>query len=267
MSKESKTSKKSRSKCESKLSDEDLQICNFDNICEAEKKNDSKHILIPTQPFRACLIGSSGSGKTNFAVNLITRYLKVDKLYIVSKHLEQPKMRFIVDYYRKIEEKTNKKCKLRSAYGGQTTDFKILELFTNDLDELPYAEEMNSDLNNIVCFDDCMLERDQSKIIDMYIKGRHSNVTVINIVQSFYQTPRAIRLNTSLFCLFNIPSQTDIVRIHSEVSPDISKEVFIKMFRKAMSKNFNFLMIDTSTKVKYLRYRINLDESPFSDEE
>jgi hypothetical protein len=176
-------------------------------------------------------------------------------------------MRFIVDYYRKIEEKTNKKCKLRSAYGGQTTDFKILELFTNDLDELPYAEEMNSDLNNIVCFDDCMLERDQSKIIDMYIKGRHSNVTVINIVQSFYQTPRAIRLNTSLFCLFNIPSQTDIVRIHSEVSPDISKEVFIKMFRKAMIKNFNFLMIDTSTKVKYLRYRINLDESPFSDEE
>ena len=47
MSKESKTSKKSRSKCESKLSDEDLQICNFDNICEAEKVNDSKHILIP----------------------------------------------------------------------------------------------------------------------------------------------------------------------------------------------------------------------------
>ena len=259
MSKESKTSKKSRSKSESKLSDEDLQICNFDTICEAEKKNDSKHILIPTQPFRACLIGSSGSGKTNFAVNLITRYFKVDKLYIVSKHLEQPKMRFIVDYYRKIEEKTNKKCK--------TLDFKILELFTNDLDELPYAEEMNSDLNNIVCFDDCMLERDQSKIIDMYIKGRHSNVTVINIVQSFYQTPRAIRLNTSLFCLFNIPSQTDIVRIHSEVSPDISKDVFIRMFRKAMSKNFNFLMIDTSTKVKYLRYRINLDESPFSDEE
>jgi hypothetical protein len=39
------------------------------------------------------------------------------------------------------------------------------------------------------------------------------------------------------------------------------------MFRKAMSKNYNFLMIDTSTKVKMLRYRINLDESPFSDEE
>ena len=267
MHKDSKSSRKSRSKsrkggeahCESKLSDEDLQICNFDNICEDEQKNDSKHILIPTQPFRACLIGSSGSGKTNFAVNLITRYLKVDKLYIVSKHLEQPKMKFIVDYYRKIEFATNKKCK--------TTDFKILELFTNDLDELPYAEEMNPELNNIVCFDDCMLERDQSKIIDMYIKGRHSNVTVINIVQSFYQTPRAIRLNTSLFCLFNIPSQTDIVRIHSEISPDISKEIFIKMFRKAMSKNYNFLMIDTSTKVKYLRYRINLDESPFSDEE
>ena len=34
-------------------------------------------------------------------------------------------------------------------------------------------------------------------------------------------------INTSLFCLFNIPSQTDIVRIHSEISPDISKEIFI----------------------------------------
>ena len=69
MSKESKTSKKSRSKCEAKLSDEDLQICNFDDLCEEEKKNDSKHILIPIQPFRGLFIGSSGSGKTNGVCN------------------------------------------------------------------------------------------------------------------------------------------------------------------------------------------------------
>ena len=47
MSKESKTSKKSRGKSEPKsasrapkgaqLSDEDLQICNFDDLCEEEK--------------------------------------------------------------------------------------------------------------------------------------------------------------------------------------------------------------------------------------
>ncbi len=47
MYKDSKTSKKSRSKCESKLSDEDLQICNFDTLCEDEKKNESKHIFTP----------------------------------------------------------------------------------------------------------------------------------------------------------------------------------------------------------------------------
>ena len=256
---DSKTSKKSRSNNESKLSDDDLQIANFDNLCEDEVKNESKHILIPTQPFRACLIGSSGSGKTNFAVNLITRFLKEDKLYIVSKHLEQPKMRFIEEYYRKIEEKTNKKCK--------TTDFKILELSTADLDELPYPDELNSELNNVLMLDDCMLERDQNKMVDYFIKGRHSNVSVLYLAQSSFQIPRKIRLNSSLFCLFNIPSQTDIVRIHSETCPDVSKEEFIRMFRKAMSKNYNFLMIDTSTKVKYLRYRINLDESPFSDDE
>jgi hypothetical protein len=180
-------------------------------------------------------------------------------LYIISKHLEQPKYRFIEDFYHKLEEKTNKKCK--------TTDFKILKVFSNDLDELPYPEEMDSDMNNVVLLDDLMLERDQNKMVDFFIKGRHSNVTVLYLAQSFFQIPRKIRLNSSLFCLFNIPSQTDIVRIHSEVSPDIDKQEFIKMFRKAMSKNYNFLMIDTSTKVKYLRYRINLDESPFSDDE
>lgn len=255
----SKSRKSRESKCENKLDDDELQICNFDNLCEEETKNESKHMLIPTQPFRACLIGSSGSGKTNFAVNLITRFLKVDKLYIVSKHLEQPKMRFIEDFYRKLEERTNKKCK--------TTDFKILELMTADLDELPYPDEMNPELNNVLLLDDCMLERDQNKMVDYFIKGRHSNVSTLYLAQSFFQIPRKIRLNSSLFCLFNIPSQTDIVRIHSETCPDISKEEFIHMFRKAMAKNYNFLMIDTSTKVKYLRYRINLDESPFSDEE
>ena len=259
MSKESKTSKKSRGKSESKLSDEDLQICNFDDLCEEEKKNESKHILIPVQPFRGLFIGSSGSGKTNGVCNLILRHLRVDALYIISKHLQQPKYRFIEDFYHKLEEKTNKKCK--------TTDFKILKVFSNDLDELPYPEEMDSDINNVVLLDDLMLERDQNKMVDFFIKGRHSNVTVLYLAQSFFQIPRKIRLNSSLFCLFNIPSQTDIVRIHSEVSPDIDKQEFIMMFRKAMCKNYNFLMIDTSTKVKYLRYRINLDESPFSDDE
>ena len=126
---------------------------------------------------------------------------------------------------------------------------------------------MNPELNNVLLLDDCMLERDQNKMVDYFIKGRHSNVSSLYLAQSFFQIPRKIRLNSSLFCLFNIPSQTDIVRIHSETCPDISKEEFIHMFRKAMAKNYNFLMIDTSTKVKYLRYRINLDESPFSDEE
>ena len=162
------------------------------------------------------------------------------------------------DYYRNLEEKTNKKCK--------TTDFKILELMTNDLDELPYADEMDPELNNVVLFDDMMLERDQDKIVEMFIKGRHNNITCLYLCQSWFGVNRRLRLNCSLFCLFNIPSQTDIVRIHSECAPDISKEEFIKMFRKAMAKNYNFLMIDTSTKVKYLRYRINLDESPFDDE-
>ena len=232
----------------------DLSITNIDDICEDDREDDRKHPCIPRQPFRALITGSSGSGKTNFVYQLLTRFLNIDKLYVMSKHLEQGKMVALENHYRTLEEKVQKKFK--------KPDFKILEVFTNDLNEIPEVDELDPDLNNVILFDDCMLEK-QDKIIDYFIKGRHSNCSVIYLSQQFSRSPRSIRLNCSCYFLFNIPSLTDISFIHRECAPDLEKDELLRIYKNAMSVPYNFLTIDTCYKNPLMKYRVNLDESPF----
>jgi len=42
-----------------------------DKLLKGEKKADNKDILQPQHPYRMCICGSSGSGKTKFCMSLL----------------------------------------------------------------------------------------------------------------------------------------------------------------------------------------------------
>ena len=63
---------------------------NLDNITEKDNNKD--------WPYRKLIIGSSGSGKTNYLLNLIQRDNNiVDKIYFYAKDLEEPKYKLLID--------------------------------------------------------------------------------------------------------------------------------------------------------------------------
>ena len=53
----------------------------------------------------------------------------------------------------------------------------------------------------VVIFDDYLCEKNQRQLIDYFIQGRHKNCSVIYLSQSFYKTPKDIRLNCCHYCV------------------------------------------------------------------
>ena len=55
---------------------------------------------------------------------------------------------------------------------------------------------------NVVIFDEYVCEKIQNDIINYFIQGRHKNCGVIYLSQSYYRTPKDIRINCSSYIIF-----------------------------------------------------------------
>jgi len=243
-----------------------LTFKNIDSLCKTDKDSISKHILIPKQPFRMSIVGFSGSGKTNMVVQLITNKLIVDRLYVVSKHLQQPKMDYMFEYFENLDKKVNQRLNRKKKSLVKMNLHRTIQLWTCDLEDLPDPEELDKEYNNVILFDDLMTEKDLRKVETYFIRGRHSNSTCIWLAQSFFTgVPRKVRLNSSHFVLFNAPSKSEIKRISNEVAPDLTQKEFMDLFNRAIEEDYSFFFIDTTQKRKLLKYRKNLDEALIVD--
>jgi hypothetical protein len=238
--------------------DMDLTIGNIDAII-GNDVDEKIHPLIPSQKnLRLCIIGGSGTGKTSFLVQFITKFLKVEKIYCCAKHLDQPKLKWFRDFYTEIETKINEK--LRRKKKNSNANFKIIETWTNDINEMPTVDDLDKTKRNIVIFDDMVMEKDPyNKIPNYFVRGRHHGASVFYLSQSFFGIPRKIRLNANYYCIFNLPSLTETTRIHREVAADLDKKEFLDIFRRALAEDYNFLFIAVDEKKKMLKYRMNLD--------
>ena len=110
-------------------------------------------------------------------------------------------------------------------------------------DEITPVSEMDyEDNQKLVIFDDYVCDKNQRQLIDYFIQGRHKNCSVIYLSQSFYKTPKDIRLNCSHYCLYEFPSSREGNRISSELGVD--KETY----KTATKKPFTFLYVDKPRK-------------------
>ena len=202
-----------------------MEIPNYD----ADKKNKKfkqLYSFMPNDTFRMLICGNSGSGKTNLLYHmLIEPLLYCDKIYLYAKNLEQEK-------YQNLMKEMNE--------ASEEAGYNVMEV-SNDaiipVTHLPYENNQK-----IVIFDGYVCEKNQREIIDYFIQGRHKNCSVIYLSQSFYKTPRDLRLNCSHYCVYEFPSSRERKMISSELGVD--KE----QFKKATKKPFSFLYVDKPRK-------------------
>ena len=149
-----------------------MNIPNYDSEFKKNKKfkQCKDYKFMPDDIFRMLICGNSGCGKTNLLYHmLIEPMVYCNKIYLYAKNLEQ-------DKYQNL----------------MVCNDKIIPI--NDLGY--------EDNQKLVIFDDYVCEKNQNKIIDYFLQERHKNCSVINLSQSFYKTPRDIRLNCSHYCIF-----------------------------------------------------------------
>ena len=72
-------------------------MINFDDIVNENKTKHNKNWpYIPDHPYRTLIIDGSGSGKTNALINLINEHNDIDKIYLYSKDLSEPKYEYLI---------------------------------------------------------------------------------------------------------------------------------------------------------------------------
>jgi Ni2+-binding GTPase involved in maturation of urease and hydrogenase len=219
-------------------------IINYDNDKE-EFLN--KHILAPLWPFRLLICGSSGCGKTNLLMNLIYNYLYYNKIYIYAKDLTESKYQMLQDFFEEVNETMNDKT-------GE--DFQVAT-FSSSKDDIVNVDDLDKEYQNLIIFDDFVTEADQHLIIDLFIRSRKKNCSVIYLTQSYFSTPKDIRLQCNYFIFYNISKERELLNIQKDHCLDVDKYTFKEYFIKATLEPYNFFLIDK--KSKELRFRKNFD--------
>ena len=186
---------------------------------------------VPDRCFRMLICGPSGSGKTNTLMHIIYDLLYYDKIYLYAKNLEQSKYQNLIDTFQPISDEVG---------------YNIIETSNDQI--LPVSK-LTDDNQSLVIFDDFVCERNQRPLIDYFIRGRHKNCSVIYLSQSYYKTPRDIRLNCSHFCIYEFLSANEKSLICREISTpkelyekatkDTYCFIYIAKPRKFTAKNFD----------------------------
>ena len=177
-----------------------MKIPNYDSASNNDRNFKRLLPYMPSDTFRMLICGPSGCGKTNVLMHMLYNLLYYDKIYLFSKNLEQPKYRQLLETFRPISEEVG---------------YDVIEESNGDVVPL---ESLDSDNQKIVIFDDYVCERNQKPLIEYFIGGRHKNCSVIYLSQSYYLTPKDIRLNCSHFCIFDSPSNAEKARMCLEVN-------------------------------------------------
>lgn len=189
-------------------------------------------------PFRMCVVAPSGSGKTNFLINLLS-IMSAGKgtfasIHIITRNADEP-------LYKWVQSKSDQ--------------IIIKEGLTNT----PPLDKFDKELNHLVVWDDLVLAKDLSMVENYYIRARKLNVSVIFISQSYFKIPKIIRNNCSYMVLLKLSGNREVNMILSEFGLGVSKEDLIALYEYATKEKFSPLIIDMEAD-KDSRFRKGLIE-------
>ena len=204
-----------------------MDIPNYDSNIDKTNSYKQLYQYMPDDTFRMLICGNSGSGKTNMLYHMLMKpLLFYDQIHLYGKNLEQQKYQDMISTFDDI---------------SQSVGYNVLVCSNDDI--VPVENLIDDTAQKIVIFDDYVCDKNQKPLIDYFIRGRHKNCSIIYLSQSFYGTPKDIRLNCSHFCIYEFPSSNERNLISRELGVD--KDQYIN----ATNKPYSFLYVDKPKKL------------------
>ena len=116
---------------------------------------------------------------------------------------------------------------------------------------------INKNKGSVVIFDDMLGARNSCQIDEFFTRGRHEDLGVYYISQSYFSLPRqSIRNNSDRLILFK-QTLRDVQSMYHDIGAfDMIYDEFKEMCRVAWSEKFNYLCIDMTKNKNDGKYRI-----------
>ena len=189
-------------------------------------------------PFRISVVASSGSGKTQFLLNLVSRCTDTFAHIYVCYRTAEPLYQFLE----------------KSIGADKITFFTSLSKFIQPND-IPKTGQM------LLVFDDVVnySEKEQNIIAEYFIRGRKigKGISMCYLSQSFFRIPKIIRLQTNYLILLKLGSKRDLSLILADFGLGIDKKELMDIYKDATAIPFDFLKIATDERNDDRRFSKN----------
>ena len=116
---------------------------------------------------------------------------------------------------------------------------------------------INKYKGSVVIFDDMLGAKNSSQIDEFFTRGRHEDLDVYYISQSYFGLPRqSIRNNSDILILFK-QTLRDVQSMYYDIGAyDMKYDEFKEMCHKAWDERYNYLCIDMTKNKNEGKYRI-----------
>ena len=210
-------------------------MLNLDNIVSnntsSSKDND--------WPFRMLIIGPSGSGKTSTLLHLINNLHPIDKIYLYTKDIHEPKYEYLIN---KREQAGIKNLNNPHAFIEYSDDMNDV------LDDINNYNK-NRDKKVLIVFDNMIADIEYNKnfkqiIKELFYRTRKINVSIVFITQSYFKALKDARLNSTHYILIRIGNKKELKRIAEEKSGHLDYKNFLKVYNYCTKEPYSFMTID-----------------------
>lgn len=200
-----------------------------------EVENPNEHLHNIKIPFRMCVVAPSGTGKTNFLLNLIKVFSQgigtFADISIITRNKDEP---------------------LYNYLSGEFEQIQIKEGMSNT----PKLDDMDKKYNHLVVWDDLVLSKNLNNVEEYYMRARKKNCSVIFLSQSYYDIPKFIRKNSNYLVLLDLGgSKREQTAIMNEWSSDLDKDELKAIYNDAVSVPLRPLIITGGKIERNKKYR------------
>ena len=204
---------KKKRKNQNKTSIHETKITNVNNKKNIPKKQklDNNPNVLTLENHRHVVSGPSNVGKTYYMLNLLEKIGNKRPIHIIIRSPNQ--------------------------YPNYKTTTEI--------------KPINKYKGSVVIFDDMLGTQSSSQIDEFFTRGRHEDLDVYYISQSYFALPRqSIRNNSDRLILFK-QTLRDVQSIYYDIGAyDMNYNEFKEMCHKAWDEKFNYLCIDMTKNKK-----------------
>ena len=102
-------------------------------------------------------------------------------------------------------------------------------------------------------------EKFKAMVKELFIRCRKLNISIVFITQSYFRTPKDVRLNNNHYRLMKIRNKKELKSIAKENSGHLDFKDFLKIYNYCTKEPYSFMLVDTRP-TACVTFKKNFDE-------